>query len=315
MTFKAVLVIIISFLLACGAKEKPPVSTEGVEDLRERVSAALPGIVSWLPYCKYSEDFKGVSKRGCVPEGDGHGDGDVMAYAGYLCMIGQEIGCETVRRSFSADGRAWRSPGRVNVDTVDSWSRDMLIGLMSYLVATKDVEIAKAWWAYVEANNGKICPDATDGRCDLTPNTRGLISDVWKYLGLPRTASMLNGAFWDDTFLKAQANLADTGYQLELVAIQIYIKQRLDGYNTILKEAAEALVRRQPNNPFFEFLYRGQTRRFYELWLSQMPTQAPEKQFQWSIARDTAEQAWKDSMGWEWLFLAGLAKIEVDLPE
>lgn len=297
------LLVFIAFLTACGTSTPDkPESNNRDSEVKERVDS----IREWLPYCNYPNGFRGVSKDTCVSEGTGRGDGDIVAYAGWLCFSGEEIGCETVRKSIDSQCRVWRSPGRVGVDTDDSFSRDMLLGLLGYFVKTKDTAKAKCWMDYVESIGNKLCPDATDNKCDITVPTWGTLGEVWKYLGISRTTNMKVNGLIDDETVYLQSLTQATGYGMELTAFQIYLRQYMGSYTQSLKKAAETLAKRQPQNPLFEFVYRGKTERFIDLILEQAPTMKPTERFQWSITRDTNEQAWKDSMGWEWVYLYNL---------
>lgn len=300
---KKLLALLSVLLISCGT------STPDAPEKNDRdpeVKARVESIREWLPYCKYPNDFIGVSKDTCVSEGTGRGDGDIVAYAGWLCFSGEELGCETVRRSIDTQCRVWRSPGRIGVDTNDSFSRDMLLGLLGYFVKTKDTARASCWMDYVESIGNKLCPDATDNKCNLTTPTWGTLKEVWNYLKLTPTTNMKLNGLIDDEAVYLQALTQETGYGMELTAFQIYLRQYMGTYTQSLKKAAETLVKRQPQNPFFEFVYRGKTERFISLLLKQAPNERPNQRYQWSITRDTNEQAWKDSMGWEWVYLYNL---------
>ena len=297
------MLVLFMFLTACGTSTPDdPESNSRDGEVKTRVDS----VREWLPYCNYPNGFRGVSKDTCKSEGNGSGDGDIAAYAGWLCFSGEEIGCETIKRSFDSQCRAWRSPGRIGVDTDDSFSRDMLLGLMGYFVKKKDKTMASCWMDYVESIGNKLCPDATDNKCTITPAMYGIMKEVWNHIGLKATTNMKLYALLDDETVYLQSLTQATGYGMELTAFQIYLRQYMGSYTQSLKKAAETLVKRQPSNPLFEFVYRGKTERFINLLLEQAPTQRPAERFQWSITRDTNEQAWRESMGWEWVYLYNL---------
>ena len=91
------MLVLFMFLTACGTSTPDdPESNSRDGEVKTRVDS----VREWLPYCNYPNGFRGVSKDTCKSEGNGSGDGDIAAYAGWLCFSGEEIGCETVKRSF-----------------------------------------------------------------------------------------------------------------------------------------------------------------------------------------------------------------------
>jgi hypothetical protein len=53
----------------------------------------------------------------------------------------------------------------------------------------------------------------------------------------------------------------------------------------------------------YELIARGKTERFWQLFDQQMPKEEPAYKTHWSIAKEHSQEAWKQSMGWEWVFL------------
>lgn len=306
-TYLALLIFVLLALIGCGSVDNPPI--QAAPDYDAQIAARVESIRDWLPYCQYSADFRGVSKDTCLAEGTGTGDGDVLAYAGYLCLAGEEIGCETARRSIDSMGRAWRSPARVgHIEIANSFSRDMLLGLLAYLIATKDTDSAAKFLLYTEAIGGRLCPDALDNKCSMTPATYGLMKLVWQHIGLTPSPKMYLYAIIDDAVLEGQALTADAGYQLELIATHILLRQKLGDYNKTLERAAKKLTERQPENEYYELVYRGKTERFMQLFLAHAPQTAPASKFKWSVAPPSAERPWEASMGWEFIYMYGLIK-------
>lgn len=289
--------VLLGLLIACGRKapqqDEPKTRDQLLNERIQKVEANLP-------YCDYPNNFRGVSKGNCD-------DGDIMMYSGLLCLSGEEIGHQTVLRSVDETGRAWRSPRRINNEPEgNSFSRDMLSGMLGCIIKHKDKELAQRFWAYTQSIGGKLCPDATDNKCTMLPTTLGLLKQVWTYIGLEPTTAMKLGGVIDDIGLLAQSQTRD-GYELDLSVIHIFLRQRMDTYNSVLKKAAQIASERQPENPWFELVYNGKTEKFIDLFLAQAPEEKPLRQFQWSITRNTAEQSWKDSMGWEFKFLYNLS--------
>jgi hypothetical protein len=108
----------------------------------------------------------------------------MVLFAGLLCSVGESYACETVRRSQKLDagddfGRWYRSPrrmetgndadqdgrtnenepegtgldgdGRANEGEWHTFSYDMALGVMLYLVATSDKESGQRWWDWLHS--------------------------------------------------------------------------------------------------------------------------------------------------------------------
>lgn len=273
-------------LLACGNKHQPVNATQ---DMLAEVSARVAQLKPFAPVC---EGF--VSKQNCD-------QGDAMLFSGLLCMAGNKLGCDTARGAISESGKVWRSPKAVNNDTPNSSSRDMLLGAMAYFVGSKDVEALERVTAYVR-QTGKICEDATDGRCNMTANTRDLLDQVRAFNGLS-TAQSRKGY---SEALALTATTAADGYELHLVAIQLLILKRTGTWNATLQYAAQELVKRQGRNALFEFVAHGKSAHYAELMLAQVPDAVPAQMNQWSFERRDNQEAWKSSMIWEFVFVDGL---------
>src|SRR5262245_41908479 len=69
-----------------------------------------------------------------------------MLWAGLLCAAGERAQCDAIRASQTTDGRLWRSPSRVNVQTQNSSSRDMLLGFLHY-PDSSDASLQRAFMA------------------------------------------------------------------------------------------------------------------------------------------------------------------------
>lgn len=277
----AVLVALV-LLVGCGRSTPTKPNPSELERLEERVVQVL----EWAPVCKNGM----ASKQSCD-------DGDNLLWSGLLCLSGEESQCRFVKESVDTDGRAWRSPYRVGKDRANSFSRDMAVGLLAYVARTKDFATLDRWVNYYEAE-GKLCPDAVDNRCELSPNIRSLAkivkgdkSEVDSYL----------------TILYAQAKFGETGYPMHLVASQLVILKHLGlGNRYLWNQTAQALNTRDIN-PLFMYL-DGEEDKAVRTALERIPQAKPTKQSQWSIERHHSEAAWKRSMGWEWVYLLNLIK-------
>ena len=122
-----------------GCPKENPTPVEKVTQAQiEKLLTLDKLITAWAPTCE----------GGIACENDS--DGDSMLWAGLLCSVGINSQCIAVKNSQSSDGQLWRAPSRVNVDKENSFSRDMLLGFLYYLVATKDINAANKFFIYVK---------------------------------------------------------------------------------------------------------------------------------------------------------------------
>lgn len=256
-------------------------------------------LLAEAPTCQYSPDFVGPSKNTCWNMGTGSGDADMMLFAGLLCFSGEEIGCETVRRSVGANGKPWRSPGRVDKDPDNTFSRDMFLGLMAYLVKTHDTGLAQRFETWFNNNNHQLCLNA----CRMELTTWGLMGEVWKHIGLPRSTAMLKGQLHDDQLQNLSVAWLEHGYTEHLLAVTILIRQHIGSYTDLLEGAADRLVLKNPSNPMFRYLVEGNSRKVQEDTLK-LCSIIPIEKVEW-IFEELPEKGSK-SMGWDYLFLIGL---------
>jgi hypothetical protein len=279
---KAILLALILFITACGSSS-PHATLSPSQQAQERVNS----IRSWSPLCNNY-----ISKGDCD-------QGDVMAFAGYLCLAGEMTGCNTAKDSFGIDGKGWRNPKHESLGNGNSFSRDMLLGALYYFVATKDIQTEANFRAYVK-RTGKLCDDATDNRCEMTPGMWGLWGEVAKYIGSEPTDTMKLNMFIDDKQIYLQSLTSPAGYQQELVAMEIILRRYMSSDSKLLQWASEELYKKNSDNPLYEYLEKGKTERFWQLFDRFAPKEEPANKRNWTIAKDNL---WSESMGWEWVFL------------
>lgn len=277
------------FILGCGSSHTrvPPVALSA--QVQERVRA----IESWLPTC-----------NGYISKGDCD-QGDAMAFAGYLCLAGDEVGCRTAHDSFGLDGRGWRNPKHEPLGDGNSFSRDMLLGALYYFAAPKDTQTEANLRAYVRAT-GRLCDDATDNRCEMTPGMWGLWGEVARYIGNEPTDTMKANMLIDDKQIYLQSLTSPAGYQRELVAMEILLRRHMSRDSRLLQWASAELFKKNADNPLYEMLEHGCTDMFFEQFMQLSPASEPESKRNWTIAKD---DVWTESMGWEWVFLAKMCSV------
>jgi hypothetical protein len=286
---KAILLALILFITACGSSS-PHATLSPSQQAQERVSL----IRSWSPLCNNY-----ISKGDCD-------QGDVMAFAGYLCLAGERTGCNTAKDSFGVDGKGWRNPKHESLGDGNSFSRDMLLGALYYFAATKDTQTEANFRSYVKST-GKLCDDATDNRCEMTPGMWGLWGEVAKYIGNEPTDTMKLNMLVDDKQIYLQSLTSPAGYQRELVAMEIILRRYMSKNSNLLEWASNELYKKEKGNPLFEYLEKGKTDKFWELFMTYSPISEPLSKRNWSIAKEDFVESNKESMGWEWIFLYSIS--------
>jgi len=162
-------------------RENPSLSPDTLAAIKLKASETA----QWTPWC---DGYP--SREHCE-------DGDSMAgILGFGCAVGFKLACEGVSASVK-DGQLYRAPNRN--DTDNTASRDQLFGFMAAQLSGE-----RAW---LEVKNhikdtGRICQDATDLRCDLTPVTLALMGFTHAHLGFVRDPTMwFNGQIFGKTLL------------------------------------------------------------------------------------------------------------------
>ena len=264
-------------------------------------------------------------------------DGDMTLFNGLLCAAGDERGCAAVRLAQDASGRWWRSPRRHGMEAPShdvSFSPDMAKGVFLYLATKRDKDALARWIKWIDSARpclaaiGGTClmqgwprlckDDAQDKRCTFRPSTCDLIEKLGIALGVadgPLCRRVLESFGIRTDYILPTTELAaggglvnDLGYPSHLAAVEIFLLERLGFTSKHTRAGALALAYRQPRNPFFLYLAVGPTQEVRQLVLDQCP--APNRpslsKMQWAWERDTADEAWKNSMYWDCIFMGRL---------
>lgn len=266
------------------------------------------------------------------PDGtQSHGEcpfGDMTIFAGMGCLSGEKDRCEDVRKAQGPDGRWWRSPGLVGDDTQqDTFSRDQARGALAYLVATKDVEAAKRWQAYLESNNLKMCnvANTTNNRCTITPGSSRLFRAVWLYLGLKPAKWMKKTQWWAPIYDPIEAMLQPDNFPMHLSALYSWIRieiERRGGPATdkVDKKVIKIITRREPGNPYFKMLRDGPTQEVADLILQKCPDVKPAAEHtDWAWQRSQklkkvqTEYVWEHASGHDCIFIINMFERELAL--
>ena len=296
-------------------------------------TAVPPQLLSlWRSSAPMCTDREGAKFPGKMDAAGNCEDGDINLFAGLLCSAGEEIGCETVRRSQTADGKWFRSPLRAQTDNLghpNSFSPDMALGTELYLVISHNQAAGDLWLTWLDkvrpcligSGDGcyqspllRFCTNDDEGGCTVRPGDAAILGETARYVAMtPPTADMAK--LFDQTRLTlldtilASATLNKPGYSQHLVAIEIHLAALAGIRDARLDAAAALLATKQPRNPFFAYLKEGRTRHVLELTLAQCPTtqgSIPSERTQWSWEREDAENAWHSSMIWDCIFMARL---------
>jgi hypothetical protein len=241
-----------------------------------------------------------VSKENCD-------DGDSTLWNGLICSTNQNIygfACDAIQNSQSTDGRIWRSPRRVGDENGNSFSRDMSLGVLVYLTATKDQSLAIKWMEYIR-RQGALCPEGMS-RCGISGRLSDAIKDVYTYIGLSELVPrfIIDSASKQDNFGWAMdARFTSTGYPSHLLAVHLLIRQMINDWDSDKQRATDILYSRQTQNLFFLWLRDGCTYDVRNRVLGLAPVGRPPRLHQWTWERADNEQAWRESMGWDFIFM------------
>lgn len=278
----------------------------------ERPSEPIPSQPQTLIYPSENSELFRNDPAGRLPECQGFpskpqcDQGDGVLFNGLLCLSGYLHSCEYVKQSQDPYGRWWRSPLRAQKgeETPNSFSRDMAFGVMAYLLQTKDSRAAQKWVQWIlGSGKGKLCATPTDNRCTFTPGFWNLMGLVWTYHNWPLLDAMTND-LPDEAFLPIQAQLAPPGFELHLIAVNLYLRKKMGIRNDLTLFTAKLLWQRESENPFFGFL--AEEKKELLVALARMHCHARGKkglQNQWYLERAQSQKAWLDSMGWDCVFL------------
>ncbi len=223
-------------------------------ETRLRMEALRSSIQTWAPMCNGAMALD----RKCYQF-------DMIEYAGWRCVTGDLERCNDIKEAQDTDGRFWRAKGLIGQTKANSFSRDMFMGLMMYFTKTKDVDSLNRWMDYLSNHRNKMCDDAKDNRCSLMPSTWGMLGIARQYLGLKQNWKMKIGRQILPGEMVITAKTAPLGFELELLSDNIIFLRSLGIDTSWIRNSADILNRRQPNNPVFKFLSEGSTEELAQL--------------------------------------------------
>ncbi len=289
--------IIMPILAAIISMTSTTAHTEEVDPIVSMIAQ----ISEWADKC---EDY--VSKENCD-------DGDSTLWNGLICGTNPNIygfACDAIQKSQGADGRIWRSPRRVGDENGNSFSRDMSLGVLVYLAATQDKNLATKWMEYIRRQGG-LCPEGFS-KCGISGRLSDAIKDVYKFIGLSNLLPAFishSAANQDDFGWAMDARFTSLGYPSHLLAVHLLIRQMIRDWDSDKQRATDILYSRQTQNLFFLWLRDGCTYDVRNRVLGLAPVQRPARLHQWTWERADNEQAWRESMGWDFIFMGERCRL------
>ena len=246
------------------------------------------------PWCNTRLGFP--AKAGQEPSSQG----DCVLFNALLTFAGVEEARNYVPECIAEDGRPVRSPDLVDLPSeTDAFSKDMLLGVLLWTLVTRDPVPLDRLIGYIN-RTGCLCEKASDRRCTMTPQMTYLTNQVAKHVGCVSRLKKDWLPGWAFAALEiASALVTPLGYQCHLLSVKALIQTLLGKSSGV----PGILADRDSGNPWFLWL-AGRHDQAAQTVLS-MNVQ-PGQGHQWSWERDSAEKAWKDSMGWDILFLCKL---------
>jgi hypothetical protein len=229
-------------------------------------------------------------------------DGDSMLWAGLMVATGDLSPVKGIKLCQSEDGRLWRSPLRVNNQLINSFSRDMAMGFLLYFQETKDHEMANKWINYIKKTGYLFPPEESkDTRHIVTPSLWWLMS----YAGMKVPLKWLLTRWLYRIWKNIEVKYTPRGYPSHLKAVSALLMAKR--FKKFDKKVASFLVKRDPDNAFFR-LMNGEIKMAQDLntVFKNAHSHSLGKGNQWCWEREDTEEAWRDSMGWDFLFIEKL---------
>jgi hypothetical protein len=261
---------------------------------------------------------------------------DTLSWAGYTCFSStltfdqknSNKRCLDVRNSQGQNGRWWRGPGKVDIEEVDSFSRDMSLGLASWLLTnpTDGKAAFIKWLHWIEfSGNGRMCLKSSDSRCDIKGNQKNVFKALIREYKIHESSAKdyqivkkFNEGYSLNLF-STETNFTPIGYQLHLKAQELLILKKLNYIDDeFYLEIAEKILNKDPVNPFYEYLFKGISPRLVDRVLFMCPSsrnllKSVRHRYggDWIWQRDMKERSWEIANGHDCVFLLNLMISEL----
>ena len=249
--------------------------------------------------------------------------GDSLLWAGLLHASGDDY-TNQILNCQDSTGRFWRSPRLNRNDPINSFSRDMALGLLVATAADyrsnrtfKLDNALRRWLSFTIKNKYQAANDATDNREFMTPTIYWLAAYVAPK-SVPLYFRLSRFLLLPSLYLSIKKS--PIGFQLHLQSVILFSLFLLAGKRSstgILGAAAKLLVSRQPVNPFFMWLTgkdeESKILTYHLLGEAEFASTAGlSNGSEWSWERDCSQGAHLDSMGHDFEFMLNL--FVKDLP-
>jgi hypothetical protein len=292
---------------SCDHRVSAPTATAGDSATKTLFLEHMTTVRQWALLCNddIAKDAIGVPTPPLICD-----DGDDLAFNGMLCASGSGWACSRAKASFDGQ-RFWRSPARIGIQDqgMPTFSRDMFLGALLYLAATKDEITFDAYSAWLEAQpGGNMCLD----RCVRTPFVDNLLAHVGDWIKMGKVSKWKQAVDWGlDQALSVQVWQVPPNYQLELIAEELWIRRMVGSWTPELNKVAEALLKRQPRNPMFHYVAHGVSQEMIDLSWELVPKERPVLRRNWAFADDFNPENGDDyghydpsqSMVWDWIMI------------
>lgn len=240
---KKIFVCFFGLLIGCGNTKEPSEPNINSDSLLEQVER-IEELSLWCDGVPAFPFPHPISKIPNCAVGDG------VSNAGFAALYGN-ADAGVMPETVDVNGRPWRAPSYVGLDTSNSYSRDQYIGLLEWTLKTGRKEALQAVFDY-EKRTGRLCPDDTDDRCDLAPNgSPSLVIRTHDILGLPVQQATRN---IDHAIVLGEARTSK-GYQSVSVSRKIMLSIFTGHPSPEFTKAAKILKDKSPNNLWFDMVY------------------------------------------------------------
>lgn len=227
-------------LASCGAAVTPSKPEKDYPLLRAQVERVEP-LLLWCDGGVAFPRKNNVTKQPLCDVGDS------VSTTGAVLLLGGIGDFSVIDRSIDANGRPWRHPSYVGRDTNNSFSRDQFIGVLEASWASKKFAPLKRLQGYI-SRTGKLCPDATDNKCDLTPSVKTLL----KYVTGQKVGFAEREL--DENTILAEAHTAPASYRAYLISRKLRLIH-LTGHSTAgYGKSVSVLYSRFPNSFYVRIL-------------------------------------------------------------
>lgn len=280
---------------------------------------------------------------------------DSTHWAGAACTAAQLAGdtqsinerCRDVSLGQDNQGRWWRCESNKGQTKKNSFSRDMMLGVVNYFLSqgylSKDPSArqkaksqALNWidWIEYHGDGKKMCHDdvGVDNRCSILGNyvlykvfeKIGAINNANKnYKTIKKLKKRPGHGLW-----YAEMKLTTVGYQLHLKSTEIYQRYLLGAVSDKqFRKFTKGIYKKDPKNPWHQFLHLGPSKALTQKTLQVCPAQRM-TQNDWTIwhsnkgdyawQRDSVERKWEVANGHDCMMLLNwqIASLEgkVSLP-